>query len=152
MTLKNEPEVRRIPLGNLLMRVVGALACLWLLPVITPLLTSYLGSEPSRQVANFHSAFNLVLALFFLPLTDVVAAVTRGILKPHAAGATDDSQEWVNPSYLDAAVIDTPRLALACASREVLRMADKVETMPAPDDRHVSNDRPSGDQPSRRDG
>ena len=65
MTLKNDPEVRRIPLGNLLMRVVGALALLWLLPTITPHLASYLGSEPSRQVANFHSAFNLVLALFF---------------------------------------------------------------------------------------
>ena len=129
MTLKNEPEVRRIPLGNLLMRVVGALACLWLLPTIAPHLASYLGSEPSRQVANFHSAFNLVLALFFLPLTDVVSAVTSRILKPRTADQTADGKEWENPSYLDASVIDTPRLALACASREVLRMADKVEAM-----------------------
>lgn len=129
MTINSEPEFRRIPLGNLLMRVAGALAFLWALPSIAPLLTSYLGSEPSRQVANFHSAFNLVLALFFLPLAHVVSALTSQILKSRAAVENGEGKEWVNPSYLDAKVIDTPRLALACATREVLRMADKVEAM-----------------------
>src|SRR5262249_3999516 len=66
MTLRDIPAGRRVPLGNLLVRFVGVLACLPLLGLIEPLIADF-DPDPSRQLVNFHTAFNLSLALVFLP-------------------------------------------------------------------------------------
>ena len=44
-----------------------ALAGLILLPVLQPLMSD-MASDPARAVANFHTLFNAVIALLFLPL------------------------------------------------------------------------------------
>lgn len=56
----NDPAARRLPLGNLLNRVVGIAAALLALPWITK---GVLALEPSgaRAVADFHTAFNVAL-------------------------------------------------------------------------------------------
>lgn len=57
---------RRLPLGNLLVRATGCIFVLPFLPQIAGLLAQI---EPAaaRLVVNFHTAFNLALALLFLP-------------------------------------------------------------------------------------
>lgn len=123
LSLSDEPTARRVPLGNLAFRGVGALAALALLPLVSPHLAA-LGDDPARQVANFHTVFNLVLALVCLPLVGLAArAVVR--LLPQAPAADDAGR----PRYLDDAVIDSPTEAIAQATRETLRMADIVESM-----------------------
>lgn len=128
LTLKNKPEARRIPIGNLLMRLTGAIAMLLLLPLVA----GYVGefeAAPARQVANFHTAFNLVLALVFLPLIGVVAKVAAVFAKEQPAETAENGEDWETPSHLDPEVVDKPHQAIACATRELLRMADKVEAM-----------------------
>ena len=119
---------RRVPLGNLLFRVVGAAAALALLVVMQPA-PELFASAPARQVANFHTLFNLALVVLFLPLIGPMARLTEVLLRDPPEEATDDWEQAPNPSYLDDQAIGTPRLAIACATREVLRMADKVEAM-----------------------
>jgi phosphate:Na+ symporter len=76
------------------------------------------------MTADFHTAFNLALALaFILPLDWLAALLTR--LLPERAKSNDLSA----PLYLDDAALGTPSVALACAAREVLHMGDVVETM-----------------------
>ncbi len=114
---------KRLPLGNLLNRLAGVVAALALLPLIGPWLVRL---EPSnaRAVADFHTAFNLALALVFFPLLTPYAALLRRWL-PQQVGAADPSQ----PLYLDPTARDTPVIALGGAAREALRMADVLEGM-----------------------
>ncbi|MEX2200735.1 MAG: Na/Pi cotransporter family protein, partial [Dongiaceae bacterium] len=79
---------------------------------------------PARQIANFHTAFNLALTILFLPLTGLVAKLVDRLLPD-----TRDAEGAIRARYLDPEVVKRPSLALAAASREVLRMADIVETM-----------------------
>ena len=118
-----DPAARCVPLGNLLNRLVGVVVVLILLPYIGPWLVS-LETGNARAVADFHTAFNLLLALVFFPL-----------LKPYAAllcrwlPARTDPADPCRPLYLDPAARDNPAIALGGASREALRLADVVENM-----------------------
>ena len=117
------PASRRLPLGNLVNRVVG---CVLVLPFIHPLseLLARIEPNPSRMTADFHTAFNLALALLFiLPLDWLASLLTRFL--PERAKSNDLSA----PLYLDDAALGTPSVALACAAREVLHIGDIVETM-----------------------
>src|SRR4029079_10179145 len=83
-----------------------------------------LDPDPARAVADFHTGFNVILALLFFPvLTPFARLLTR--LLPVRVDAADPSQ----PVYLDGAARETPTIALAGAAREALRMADVFEEM-----------------------
>lgn len=116
-------DARRLALANLLVRGVGAIVAIPLLPWLTHLMTS-LETSPARQVADFHSLFNLTLAVVFIPLLEPLAKLCSRVL-PSVPTVKDPGK----PRYLDAAVVGTPSLALADAAREVLRMVDLVEGM-----------------------
>ena len=76
------------------------------------------------MTAEFHMAFNVVLALVFMAPLDAVAALLTRVL-PERRQPADPSL----PRYLDEAALETPPLALANAARETLRMGDFVEVM-----------------------
>jgi phosphate:Na+ symporter len=118
-----DPVGRRLPLGNLLNRVIGAAICLALLPWVGTLIMT-VEHDPARAAADFHTAFNLVTALVALPLLGPFARLLTRLL-PARAAASDPSA----PLYLDEAARETPSVALAGASREALRMADVLEAM-----------------------
>jgi phosphate:Na+ symporter len=119
----DNPASRRLPVGNLVSRLVGAALALPLLPPIASVLTT-IEPDPARLAADFHTAFNLVLAVLFIPLLDPLAALLTRFL-PERKPATDPS----TPLYLDETAIGTPMIALACAARETLHLGDLVETM-----------------------
>jgi phosphate:Na+ symporter len=119
----DNPASRRLPLGNLLNRVIG---CALVLPFVQPLAVAlaHLEPNPSRMAADFHTAFNVALAaIFMLPLNGVAALLKR--LLPDRAKADDPS----TPLYLDESALATPAVALACAARETLHIGDIIETM-----------------------
>ena len=124
ISLSDEPAARRIPLGNLLFRTAGALAALGLIGLVMPYLAR-IEADPARQIANFHTLFNLAVAFVFLPLIGPMARLTETILPTPAA----DDQAAGKPRHLDRTAIAAPTVALSCAAREVLRLADMVETM-----------------------
>jgi phosphate:Na+ symporter len=119
----DNPASRRLPLGNLLNRLIG---CALVLPFLQPIATELarLEPNPSRMAADFHTAFNVALAvLFILPLNAVAALLTRWL--PDRPQAADPSA----PLYLDETALATPSVALACAARETLHIGDIVATM-----------------------
>jgi len=119
----DDPSAKRLPIGNLVTRIVGVAACLIALPYIGPLIVTIV-PDSSRAVADFHTAFNLVLAAIFLPLLGPYAKLLRRWL-PARIAASDPSR----PMYLDHAARETPSVALGAAAREALRLADVLETM-----------------------
>jgi phosphate:Na+ symporter len=119
----DDPAARRVPLGNLAARAVGALVALVALPWIAPPLAG-LAADAGRAVANFHTLFNLALAALLFPLLPVYAALLRRLL-PARVDPADPSR----PLYLDEAARETPVVALGGAAREALRLADVLEAM-----------------------
>jgi phosphate:Na+ symporter len=117
------PQVRRLPLGNLLFKTVGALGAIALLPQAHVLLQQ-VAPDVHRQVVLFHLAFNIVLALLFVGFTGLVGRTVERILKEPVAAAN-----IARPRHLDPSALATPSLAITCAAREALHQADVVETM-----------------------
>jgi len=117
------PATRRLPIGNLINRLVG---CVLVLPFLSPVadVLAKLEPNPARQAADFHTAFNIALAaLFIVPLGGLAKLLTY--LLPERKKAGDPAA----PLYLDPAALGMPSVALTCAAREVLHMGDIVETM-----------------------
>jgi phosphate:Na+ symporter len=119
----DDPVARRLPIGNLLNRVLGCVVALLLLPRIGSLLVQ-LDPDPVRAVADFHTGFNVILAALFLPALGPYAWLLRKML-PARVDADDPSR----PRYLDPVALQSPPIALGGAAREALRMADALEAM-----------------------
>ena len=131
LTRTSAVEARRIAWGNLTFRGLGAVIALLVFHLLEPPAT-LLGDSAARQVVNFHLAFNAILLVICLPLTGVVAGLIEKLVKPKPTPG-----ELLNPlaeatSCLDQAVIGMPALALASATRELLRMAEIIERMLQP--------------------
>ncbi|TJZ93301.1 Na/Pi cotransporter family protein [Paracoccus gahaiensis] len=115
-------SARRVTLGNLAVRAIG---CLIALPFAGPAAAALadLPLDPAGMAVTSHLAFNLVLAALIWPFNGLVCALTLRLI-PDQAGLAETGPRW-----LDDAVLDTPPLALAGASREVLDIGDTVERM-----------------------
>jgi phosphate:Na+ symporter len=131
LTRQSFVEARRIALGNLIFRGLGALIALLSFHALDPVIP-WLGPDAARQVVNLHLLFNAALLILCLPLTGPVARLVERVVKPKPTPA-----ELANPlaeaaSALDQSVIGVPALALASATRELLRMAEIIERMLKP--------------------
>jgi len=114
---------RRVPLGNLLVRLTGVVLLLpWLTPLTVLMLRLLPGTE--RLAVNFHLLFNLALAAIFLGNVDRVAALLLRWL-PDPPRPLDPGR----PLYLERAALDSASVALANAARETLRMSDLAAAM-----------------------
>jgi phosphate:Na+ symporter len=118
-----DPVAKRLPVGNLINRLVGvmlALACLrWIGPFMVTI-----EPDAGRSAADFHTLFNLATALLFLP---IVGPFARLLVK--AMPARPVPADPSRPIHLDENAREMPAIALAGAAREALRMADVLEVM-----------------------
>ncbi len=129
LTRGYDRTARLLPLGNLIFRGVGALAALMALQIFQfPF--SEIGATATRQVVNMHLIFNLALLVLCLPFIGPVEWLVR-VLLPEPA-SVDESRLLRPESALDRRVIKQPGLALASATRELLRMSELVEVMIRP--------------------
>lgn len=122
-SLRDGPAASRVPVGNLLMRFCGILIAMPLLTFSAEMI-ALIDPDPARMIVNYHTAFNVVLALLFLPFIGTVEKLAIKAL-PDPEAKDDPSM----PRYLDNKSMDTPTIALASAARETLRMADLTERM-----------------------
>lgn len=120
---RDDPASYRLPVGNLLNRLIGvALVAPFLQPIADMLFA--IQPDTAKMSAEFHIAFNVALALIFIGPLDAVAWLLAKML-PARSQAADPSA----PRYLDEGALETPSLALADAVRETLHMGDLVEVM-----------------------
>lgn len=118
-----DPVKLRVPFGNIAMRVIGCGVALLLVDPVLNVMAAF-DSNPARLAANFHTIFNLILAAAFILPLPLIAKLLLKIF-PEKVRPSDPG----TPQYLDAGALDTPSVALSNAAREVLRMADTIETM-----------------------
>ncbi len=114
----DNPASRRLPVGNLGTRVAGCLLGMALLPWANEIM-AVLGQDPAHGVANFHLAFNLVVAACFMPIVRPYANLLQRFL-PQRINPDDPAR----PRYLDESAREVPAVALGQAAREALRLID----------------------------
>jgi phosphate:Na+ symporter len=143
---RDNPASYRLPLGNLINRLVGLLL---VAPFLHPITETLQAWQPNlaKLTAEFHIAFNVAMAIIFIGLLDGMARLLEKLL-PNRVQEADPSR----PRYLDESALETPSLALADAARETLRMGDHVEVMLRKVMAAImTNDRALVDQVSRMD-
>jgi phosphate:Na+ symporter len=143
---RDNPASYRLPVGNLVNRVIGVLLVMPFLPWLSAYAQT-IEPDLAKLTAGFHMAFNIGTAMLFIGPLDSAARLLKRLF-PARAPDNDPAR----PRYLEEAALDTPSLALADAARETLRMGDIVEQML----RNVmtavmTNDRALVDQVSRMD-
>lgn len=116
-------ESKRLVLGSLIFKSIGALCILPFIPWLGKVL-----AETTFAVAEivilFHVLYNLLRCALLLPCTAWMAALCQQIIPENL-----ESDMQLSPRYLDRTLIDTPTLALANSARETLRMGDRVEKL-----------------------
>lgn len=116
---------RLVVLGNLVARGGMTLAALALL-LTDSLDLALLGASSGQQAMTLHILLNAAVLLLALPLTEPLVRLAGMALPRHTAGATEQV------TALDPGALDHVPLALACTQRELLRMAETVQTILMP--------------------
>jgi len=128
LTLGGKASARIIVVGNLVLRGGGAVIALLLL-VNAALPLEYLGATDARQAINLHLIYNLAILLAGLLLIKPVTRLLDGMMSDPIS---DQAVVVERISALDETVLEVPERALACASREVLRIGETIEAMLSP--------------------
>ena len=76
--------------------------------------------EPSTQIAMFHTFFNLVCTLLFLPFTKVLVKLSTIIIKDKPQAEERD----LGLVFMDKRFLATPAVAIGQLKKESFRMAD----------------------------
>jgi phosphate:Na+ symporter len=87
------------------------------------------GERPNigRYIANAHTAFNLVNAIFFLVFLNYLVKLTMWLVpEKEGEGQLDELRQI---KFIDSKYIDTPDVAIAQARAEIVRMGRAVEQM-----------------------
>ncbi|KQU84683.1 hypothetical protein ASC78_09280 [Variovorax sp. Root318D1] len=122
-TAKSAVSVRQVTVGNLLFKALGV-------AIVTPFVGLWLRyvqphvPNATHGVVLFHLAFNVVISVGFIGLTQWVAKLVTRMLPVPQQPATS-----TRPHHLDPSALSTPSLAISNAAREALHQADVVETM-----------------------
>ena len=87
------------------------------------------GQKPNigRYIANAHTAFNLVNAIFFLVFLNYLVKLTVWLVPEKEGEGQLDELRHIK--YIDSKYIDTPDVAIAQARAEIIRMGRAVEQM-----------------------
>jgi phosphate:Na+ symporter len=121
--LQAETEGVRVAWAHLLFKIIGsalALPFFWILKDV-----AVLSSWPvALQIAALHTAFNIYIALIFLPLVPLFDRMIRRIVKP-----SNDTRLRFHTQYIHERVLSIPVLALSQATREISRTAEIVARM-----------------------
>lgn len=122
-TLGGGNASRRVALGNLLFKLIGCVVTVALLAYIEYVL-ALIDPDPQRLVVNFHTAFNLLVALTLIGFIRPVARLAERLLPEDP-----QKESKIAARHLDPAALETPALATSNAAREVLRIGDIIENM-----------------------
>jgi Na+/phosphate symporter len=117
-------EGKRLATANLLAKLLVALPFLFI-PSIADAMFRHLPGSLPREIALFHTGFNLLTGLIFVPLVGPVTRLVRLMIVPPETGVGLPATE----TYLEDQALESPSLALANATRETLLMADRTKQM-----------------------
>ena len=119
---------RAVPMGNLILRGVGAIvAALVVSNLVLPLYR--LGTDAALQIIHAHIIFNLLLLAIGLPFAPLVGKLARYWTGLGAVKTSTDLIDTEATTALEEAALTYPKQAIANATREVLRLCETIDLM-----------------------
>lgn len=122
--MRDTPEAVQVPLGNLIMRFFMGIVCLIFIHDIA-LFWDTTSLSTLEKVMFTHIGFNLAIMVCFLPFVGTLTKLCIALSPPRG----EDAERRQEPRYLDNKALNTPSVALSCATRETLHMAEILEVM-----------------------
>ena len=135
-------NARRTAMAHTLFNVLGVFLTLLIFPYFVKTVTFItvhllaagspdflLGGEKpfiSRYIANAHTLFNVINAMFFLIILQYLVKIAVW-LTPR--GRAEQVDEIYHIKYLDRRYLDSPEVALVQAWQEIIRMGEEAQTM-----------------------
>lgn len=115
---------RRLPVANLACRAALALV---LVPTLRPIgeAAALWTAEPVAIAVGFHVAFNLLLAIVFLPFAGTIMSGLERVMP----NETVTADSLAAPRYLERGALNTPAVALSNAQSETGRMTELLDRM-----------------------
>ena len=126
-------DARRTAFAHCVFNISGAILFLFLVKPYAALIQfiSPKGNEIdviSRQIANAHTGFNLVMTLIWIPLIPLMVKIVMKLV-PDGKGKETEVEVAENPKYLDNKLIAQPAAALQLVAKEVMYCAKIVDEM-----------------------
>ncbi|MEG1837014.1 MAG: Na/Pi cotransporter family protein [Synergistaceae bacterium] len=116
-SLGGNRSAKQAALSHVMIKIIGSLLLFMCLPFYTDLILMT-SNNISRQVANAHTIFNVVVALMFLPFVLPYSKFIRKILPD------DENQEVLGAKYLNASLIAiSPAAAVDAVKMELIRLS-----------------------------
>lgn len=112
-------NAKRASLIHMMFNVFGSLLFFIILLIwkdFTAGFWSKLFTASATQIAMFHTLFNVICTIIFLPLTKFFVAISEKLIK--------SDKEVKRETYLDQRFIDAPAIAISAAYKEVGVMID----------------------------
>ncbi|MBQ9485272.1 MAG: Na/Pi cotransporter family protein, partial [Clostridia bacterium] len=117
-------SARRTAVIHLLFNLFGCVICIAPLWIWGEEFGSFMqtisGSSIERQIANFHTLFNIFTTLLLIPFTDVLVRLAAKIVPERKSRA----EEKLAFAFIDERLLETPPIAVGNTKREIMRMAD----------------------------
>lgn len=112
-------NARRASIIHLMFNVFGSVIFMIILLIWKDFMNDVLArwfSEPTTQIAMFHTLFNVVSSLLFIGAIEVFVKLSKLLIK--------DKKEEKKTTYLDERFIQTPGIAINQAVKETVRLGE----------------------------
>lgn len=123
-------DAKRTALAHSVFNISGSLLFIWLVNPFAEIIKMISPKGPeieviSRQIANAHTGFNLVMTVLWTPLLWLMVKIVMRLIPDGKEAAGHPSE----PVYLDERLVGQPAAALQLVAREVLRVSDIVKEL-----------------------
>ena len=120
-------DAKRTAIAHSLFNISGCLIFIWIIPFFADFvrMISPKGNEIdviSRQIANAHTSFNIVMTFLWIPFIWLMVKIVNFII-PEKNNRIKDETE---PKFLDSRLVYQPVAAVRLVTKEVIRSAELV--------------------------
>ena len=125
-------DSKRVALSHCLFNVSGCLLFIWFIPQFAAFVTMISPAGPeveviSRQIANAHTSFNVIMTCVWLPLIWLMVKIVSTVLPDKKMDGSDRTiDELADPLFLDRRIIAQPAAALQLVAKEILNCGDII--------------------------
>ena len=122
-SIGSNTNCKQSALANFLSKMISAavfMIFIMLLPNFSKFIVSLSPNSVARQIANFHTLFNIVSSALLFPFVGLISKLVIKLIP------NDEEEEKKSKKllYINADTILTPSIAVTQVKREVMRMAE----------------------------
>lgn len=117
---------KRAAMMHLLFNMIGTLLFLTLFSGISVYLVKLMSADPTNQLANAHTLFNVVNTVILYPFSMLIVKASTWIIP--VTKEEVEEKKLQRALHLDERILSTPKIAMSQVFKEVFYMADVVKT------------------------